>query len=143
MAGSYGVYGRNCLAWRNYSGAASRHTNRHDKFQGQEAPIVVYSLTTFELCGCASRDGVPVFAQSAECRDLTLGGPRCEPPIRHVLALLPREALLTRDSGRMHWQVASAAACGTEPQIPTVKRPGCIGILRGRRGGDADPTATL
>ena len=41
-----------------------------DKFQGQEAPIGIYSHDDVELCGCAAWHGVSVFAQPAECRDV-------------------------------------------------------------------------
>ena len=41
-----------------------------DKFQGQEAPIVIYLADDVELRGCAPRHGVSVFAQPAQRRDL-------------------------------------------------------------------------
>ena len=52
MAGSYGVYGRNRLAWRNYSEAASRHTYRHGRqVSGSRSADRNLFVDDIELCG--------------------------------------------------------------------------------------------
>ena len=37
-----------------------------DKFQGQEAPVVIYSMATQSARGCTARDGIPVQPESTE-----------------------------------------------------------------------------
>jgi uncharacterized protein len=40
-----------------------------DRFQGQKAPVVIYSMTFVEPRGCAARNGVPLQPQSLQLCD--------------------------------------------------------------------------
>ena len=57
-----------------------------DKFQGQEAPVVIYSMTTSVPRRCTAWDGVPLQPQSAERGDVTremrVHSCRKSPPLR-------------------------------------------------------------
>ena len=68
-----------------------------DKFQGQEAPISIYSMATLERRGGAARHGVPLLAQPPQRRDVTGAVPRRRrrvPELVRVRCQTPRQMQL-------------------------------------------------